>query len=58
MPVKEGMKKVMVYLPEDIYEGLRLKAFEERTTMSGELVAAWVKTNRAWVKKAAKRGAR
>lgn len=48
----------MVYLPEDIYEGLRLKAFEERTTMSGELADAWVKTNRAWIKKAAKRGAR
>ena len=48
----------MVYMPEDIYEGLRLKAFEKRTNMSQELIDAWVKANRAWVRKAAKRGAR
>ncbi len=48
----------MVYMPEEIYEGLRLKVFEKRTNMSQELIDVWVKENRAWVRKAGKRGRR
>ena len=45
-------------MPDEIYEGLRLKAFEKRTNMSQELIDAWVKANRTWVRKAATRGRR
>ena len=51
----KGRQNVMVYMPEDAYEALRLKAYEERVSMSQELVDAWVRANRAWVRKAAKR---
>ena len=47
-----------VYMDDDVYEGLRLKAFQDRTSMSQELIETWIKANRPWIKKAAKSGGR
>ena len=55
---RDGYKQLTIYLPIDVYKGLRLKVFEREATYTGELVDAWRDANRTWIKKAAKSGGR